>query len=66
MVINSFLYKFVLVLVVALCGVESFDYLVNNTPPNPDIAAMGMLLCCCLLLERLYVVLWVENKLKGH
>lgn len=65
MVINSVIYKLAVCLTIALCAVETFQYLFSDIPPNPDIAAMGMFVTCWLLAERLYVVLWIENKLRG-
>lgn len=60
----SFFYKFVLSIVVVLCAYESLDYLFNNTPPNNDIAFMGMVIAVLLLIERLYIILWVESKVQ--
>jgi hypothetical protein len=61
---NSSLYKFVCCLVMALCAVESIDYLINDVVPNSDIAFLGMTLSFLLLAERLYMILWIEHHIK--
>jgi hypothetical protein len=58
---NSKLYKLTVCIIMALCAVESLDYLFNNTIPNPHIAFLGMFTCCLLLAERLYIILWLES-----
>jgi hypothetical protein len=58
---HSNLYKFTVCLVIALCAVESYNYVFNNVLPEPHIAFLGMFLTCLLLAERLYIILWLEH-----
>lgn len=58
---NSNLYKFAACLVMALLLSESLDYIITYTPPNPDIAFLGMVIAFLLLAERLYIILWAEH-----
>lgn len=58
---GSNLYKIILCIVVALCGWEAIDYIFTNTPPNSDIAFVAMLTSVWLLIERLYIILIVEQ-----
>jgi len=58
---NSTLYKFILCTVVALCAWEALDYLFNATPPNSDIAFIALVISVWLLLERLFIILIVDQ-----
>lgn len=55
------IYKIVICTVIALSLYESYDYLLNDVLPSPSVAVTAMLLTSCLLFERLYVILYLEQ-----
>jgi hypothetical protein len=63
---NSIIYKLVLCAVIALCLFETVDYLFNNVIPSANVAVSSMILTSCLLFERLYIILYLEQHIMGQ
>jgi hypothetical protein len=62
----SIIYKFNLCLIVALCIRESWDFAVHDVLPSPYIAFLAMVITILLLIERLYILLWMEQKYRTN
>lgn len=61
----SLIYKLALCIFVALCIRESWDFVVNDVVPNSHITLIAMTVSILLLIERLYILLWLENNHTG-